>query len=119
MCAEHLSSTQILQHCADVSDCRNNATIQCSQQQSSATAQAEQRGHAQKIQTKGAWGTNDSTEEMLLFLAWKDVGEEIERLGMEIPASRSTRGYMARQKVMIGQEDQTIEELSAADANFQ
>lgn len=38
---------------------------------------------------------------------------------MEIPASRSTRGYMARQKVMIGQEDQTIEVLSAADVNFQ
>lgn len=38
---------------------------------------------------------------------------------MEIPASRSTRGYMAREKVMIGQEDQTIEVLSAADVNFQ
>lgn len=38
---------------------------------------------------------------------------------MEIPASGSTRGYMARQKVMIGREDQTIELLSAADANFQ
>lgn len=38
---------------------------------------------------------------------------------MEIPASRSARSYMARQKVMIGQEGQTMEVLSAADANFQ
>jgi len=49
----------------------------------------------------------------------KEIGEGIERLDMEIPASRSIRGYMARQKAMIGQEDQTIEVLSAPDANFQ
>lgn len=38
---------------------------------------------------------------------------------MEIPASRCVRSYMTRQKAMIGQEHQTVEVLSAPDANFQ
>lgn len=41
----------------------------------------------------------------------KNIGDGIERLGIEIPTSRKLRGDMTRQKAMLGQEDQTIEVL--------
>lgn len=54
----------------------------------------------------------------------KNIGDGIERLGIEIPTSRKLRGDMTRQKAMLGQEDQTVEvfgqeDQTASDANFQ
>lgn len=97
----------------------NDAVIHCSQEPISAATEAEENIHIEKKSNKRAWGNNDSREETLLFLVWKNIGDGIERLGRQIPASRKIRGDITRYKAMIGQEDQTVEVPSASDADFQ